>query len=324
VTVTLVTGATGAVGPSVVRALMRSGRQVRTLCRTCPGPDVLAGRTEVMVGDITSKADVERAVDGVSEIVHLAARLHANDVAAAAHDDYRRTNVEGTRNLVHAAAAARVRRLVSFSTVSVYASGTGVRAHEETPPRPATIYGQTKLSAEGPVIHAVDADGNRFGTVLRLGSVYGPRIRGNYARLVEALSAGRFVPIGSGANRRALVFEDDVAHATHLALEHPAAVGRVFNLTDNRDHTLTDIIAAICAALGRRPPQLAVPLQPTRALAAGIDRAGALCGWRLALRHAVDKYTEDLIVDARRICTELGFEPQVDLQTGWRRALGRP
>jgi nucleoside-diphosphate-sugar epimerase len=79
------------------------------------------------------------------------------------------------------------------------------------------------------VLNARSADGQPLGTVLRLGAVYGSRIKGNYERLTRALARNRFIPIGKGLNRRTLVYDKDVGRAAALAVSHPAAAGRVFN-----------------------------------------------------------------------------------------------
>jgi nucleoside-diphosphate-sugar epimerase len=91
-----------------------------------------------------------------------------------------------------------------------------------------------------------------LGTVLRLRAVYSSRIKGNYERLTHALARNRFIPIGNGLNRRTLVYDKDVSGAAVLAVSHPAAVGRVFNVTDGEFHTLNEIIEFICSALGRK------------------------------------------------------------------------
>ena len=62
----------------------------------------------------------------------------------------------------------------------------------------------------------------------------------------DLLRDTRFVPVGDGRNRRTLVYDKDVAKATVLAMEHPAAAGRIYNVTDGNFHTLNEIILAIC------------------------------------------------------------------------------
>ncbi len=162
-------------------------------------------------------------------------------------------------------------------------------------------------------------DGQPLGTVLRLGAVYSSRIKGNYERLTHALARHRFIPVGSCLNRRTLVYNRDVARAAALAVSHPSAAGRVFNVTDGGFHTLNKIIESICAALGRKPPSLSLPIGPVRFAAGIVEEMARLMGRQSPIMRAtINKYTEDVAVDSRRIQKELGFMPKYDLSTGWR------
>jgi UDP-glucose 4-epimerase len=315
----LITGATGAVGPYVVAALHDAGFRIRTLSMDSPPAGLWPEGVEARMGDITDPSAVQAAAQGVQGVIHMAALLHIVNPPPELQGKYERINVEGTATVTEAARQAGVRRLVFFSTISVYGASAGSVLTEETPPRPDSFYAHTKLKAERIVLEAKRKGGEPVGTVLRLGAVYGARIKGNYQRLLHAISRSRFLPIGRGDNRRTLVYDRDVARAALLALEHPAAVGRIFNVSDGKLHTLNDIISAICRALDRKPPRLSLPVGPVR-LAAGIaeDAAGFMGFSPPITRAAIDKYTEDVAVDSRRIQEELGFKPLYDLAAGWK------
>jgi len=215
-----------------------------------------------------------------------------------------------------------VGRVVLFSTIAVYGASDGCVLNEASPTQPDTFYAQTKLSAEQIVLDARGADGQALGTMLRLGAVYGSRIKGNYERLTHALARHRFVPIGSGLNRRTLVYDKDVGRAAALTVSHPAAAGRVFNVTDGGFHTLNEIIESICAALGRKQPRLSLPVGPTRTLVGLIEKGSRSIGLKSPITGAIiDKYTEDIAVDGILIQKELGFMPQYDLKTGWEETI---
>jgi UDP-glucose 4-epimerase len=104
-----------------------------------------------------------------------------------------------------------------------------------------------------------------------------------------------------------------------LTVSHPAAAGRVFNVTDGGFHTLNEIIESICSALGRKPPRLSLPVGPARTLVGLIEKGSHAIGLKPPITRAIiDKYTEDIAVDGSLIQKELGFVPQYDLSTGWR------
>jgi UDP-glucose 4-epimerase len=318
----LVTGATGALGPRVVEALHQAGYAVRTLSLDTPAPMLLPEPTETRLGDITDATTVRAAMAGMDVVVHMAALLHIVNPSPALRPKYERVNIGGTQVVVEAARAAGVKRLVFFSTITVYGGSRGRLVDEDTPPCPDTFYAETKLAAERIVLDARRPDGQPLGMVLRLGAVYGARIKGNYRRLVEALARGRFIPIGDGRNRRTLIYDRDVAHAAVLAASHPAAAGGCFNVTDGRYHMLRDIMAAICSALGRTPPRLALPVRPTRYAAGLVEDTMQRIGRQSPVtRAAIDKYTEDVAVSGERIRSQLGFAPQYDLTAGWRETI---
>ena len=169
------------------------------------------------------------------------------------------------------------------------------------------------------VLNATSLSGQPIGTVLRLAAVYGSRIKGNYRQLVKGLAKGRFIPIGHGKNRRTLIYDKDVALAAVFALGHPGAAGRIFNVSDGEFHTLNEIIAAICSALGKKTPCISLPTRPVRFAAGVIEDVAGLLKLRTSIRRAtIDKYTEDMAVDSRRIQQELGFVPKFNLATGWK------
>ena len=225
---------------------------------------------------------------GVDAIVHLAALLHIVNPPPELREKYERVNVGGTATVVEAAIKEGVKRVVLFSTIAVYGPSDGCVFNEMSPTHPDTFYAQNKCAAEQIVLNARVADGQPLGTVLRLGAVYGSRVKGNYERLTRALAGNLgtgnlgtrsripgnsghfprlpFIPVGNGLNRRTLGYDKDVGRAAALAVSHPAAAGRVFNVTDGEFHTLNEIIESICSALGRKPPRLSLPVGPTRTL----------------------------------------------------------
>jgi UDP-glucose 4-epimerase len=319
----LVTGATGAVGPVVVEALVAAGMGVRALVRTPPPPGLLPPPVTLVQGDITVPATLDAAVAGCDGVVHLAALLHINNPAPALAAQYEAINVFGTLNLLAAAQRYGVARFVLMSTIAVYGKGNqppdSPPLDEQSPPQPDTLYGQTKLRAEAAVLAARTAAGQPLGVVLRAAAVYGARVKGNYQRLYDGLARGRFVPIGPGANRRTLIYDRDLATAVALALTHPAAAGRIYNVTDGEYPALHQIIAAICRAQGRPQPRLRLPLGP---LAIGIALIEDLCGvaGRTAPvgRAMLVKYTEEIRVDGQRLMRELDFQPTMSLVQGWQ------
>lgn len=307
----------------MVRAAVERGLEVRAYCRNIPMPGLFPAGVDVTVGDLLDVETLRGAATGVDVIFHLAARLHVVNPTEEARPEYERVNVEGTRRLVAEARHTGVSRVVLLSTISVYGEGNGSTWTEETPPRPATPYAETKRQSEIVALEALRDDGIPLCTALRLGAVYGPRLKGNYRRLLAGLAAHRFVPIGRGENRRALIFSEDVARAALLSAGHPAAAGRVFNIADGQPHTLESIIRSMCRALGRKPPRWRVPDGTADVAAQAAERAARFLQLPVpSVKATLAKYREDLVVDVRQAKDVLGFSAEVGMDEGWMRTVG--
>jgi UDP-glucose 4-epimerase len=318
----LVTGATGAVGPRVVQILREAGYQIRTLSIDPPDPDLFPDGVEVLIGDVTDPSVVKSAVQGIKTIVHMASLLHIVNPPPTLRKEYEKVNVGGTDTVVQAALRENVERVIFFSTIAVYGNTANQIITENTPPYPDTFYAQTKLTAEKIVLQAQRTNGQPLGTVLRFGAVYGPRVKGNYRRLLLSLKQGKFIPIGDGHNRRTLIYDRDVAKAVLLTIEHPEAAGQVYNVSDGNFHTLNEIIRVMCKALDRSPPRISLPVKPVRWTISVLEVFSHLFGINVTIgRDMVDKYIEDIAVDSQRIRIQLGFEPQYGLVKGWEETI---
>jgi nucleoside-diphosphate-sugar epimerase len=318
----LVTGATGAIGPCVVKALRVAGHRIRILARDVAALGSVPVGIDVRVGDITDPASVQSAMEGSEIVVHMAALLHVVNPTLDLQEEFRRVNVSGTETLVENAVKFDVKRVILFSTIAVYGVNIGQVLTENSPTHPGSLYAKSKLEAEQLVLNAKRRDGQPLGTVLRLATVYGSRIKGNYQRLLKALSKGRFIPVGLDQNRRALIYERDVAEAAVLASGHPSAGGKIYNVSDGQIHTLREIIGAICESLERNPPHFSLPIGPVRFITGVVEDVARMIGLESPIgRTTVDKYTEDVAVSSERIQRELGFVPQYDLAAGWQEAI---
>ena len=157
-------------------------------------------------------------------------------------------------------------------------------------------------------------------------AIYSPRIKGNYPSRASGRTVARrrFIPIGDGRNRRTLIYDRDVAQAALLASQHPGAAGKIFNVSDGKFHTISEIISAMCKGLGRNPPRISLPVGPIRSAAGILEDTGRMIGLKSPISRAtIDKYTEDIAVSSQRIQTELGFKPQYDLKKGWEETVQR-
>ncbi len=306
----LVSGANGFVGRALCRTLAERGCRVRALIRRdIPGP--WHERVICELGDGGIPGDAFRDVDGV---FHLAGLAHVRDKDPARDGSYQRVNVEGTRSLLNAAIAAGVLRFVYFSSIKAVAD-PGRDCVDETWNRlPSGAYGQSKRAAERIVLAA--SSQLTHVSVLRPTLVYGPGVKGNLRRMIDAVASGRFPPLPEVHNRRSMVSVSDLGDAAWRAMTHDGANGRVYIVADGIDYSSRRLYLSICNALGREPPRWSFPLW----LLVAAARAGDLLGW--AARRpmpfsssALERLCGSACYRADRLRAELGWQPRQDFNS---------
>ena len=271
---TLVTGATGFVGSAVARALVAAGEPVRALVRPRSArglPDDLP--VEPVVGDLAEPASLVRAVAGCTALFHVAAdyRLWVPEPEAMY-----RTNVEGTRALLVAAAEAGGRRIVYTSSVATLGlRADGSPADETTPSALGDMIGHYKRSkflAERAVRELVERHGLPA-VIVNPSAPIGPRDARPTptGRMVLEAARGRMPAyVDTGLN---VVHVDDVA-AGHLRAFERGRIGERYILGGD-NLALGEILTVIARLVGRRPPRLRLPsgaLMPVALLAEALAR----------------------------------------------------
>jgi nucleoside-diphosphate-sugar epimerase len=300
----VVTGATGNVGTSVVRALAGDERVTEIVGVARRLPDWRPDRTRWVAADV-ARDDLRPHFDGAGAVIHLAWLIQPSRDA----QELARVNVGGSRRVFEAAAGAGVPRLVHASSIGVYSPGPKDRPVDESWPRdgiPTSFYSRHKASAE----RALDELEGRLRIVrLRPGLIFkreaGPEIRRLFAGpLLPArlLRPGLF-PILPLPDRLVVqcVHGEDIGEAYRLGALSPDASG-AYNIA--ADPVLDP--DALARLFGAR--RVRIPERPLRALAAAT--------WRARLQPAppgwVDLGLLVPVMDTRRAREELGWTPRRD------------
>ena len=316
----LVTGAAGFVGGHVSRVLVDAGHEVRALTRSASNTATLESLgVEMVPGDITDPPSIERAVQGCDAVFHVAA------LNALWHRDpnaFRRTNVEGTRNVLTAALASGVERVVHTSTWAVIGCpAPGTLADETTVALPrdlSGLYQQTKhlaeLEVQAFVGRGLDA------VVVNPTVIVGPGDAKPTptGRMVRDSAAGR-MPFFVTAYLN-LVDVVDVAVGHLLAWEKGKSGERY--ILGNRNMTMGGMLEVLATITGRRAPRWKLPLW----LVAAAAYADELVEGRLLRREpqvpleAVHHTRRYRAVDCSKAIRELGF-PQTPVEESLERAV---
>lgn len=299
----LVTGATGFVGQTLVTALGTQQRQVcRALRETAPGN----ATADIVVGDIDPDTDWQPALQGIDCIVHLAARTHVvNEPSTDPLAVYRQINVEATRRLAQQAAAAGVQRFVFLSSIKVNGESTGEHPFSANDaPQPQDAYGISKREAED-VLRQIGAETGMEIVILRPPLIYGPGVKGNFLRLLQAVARGTPLPLASIENRRSLVYVGNLVDAIITCMDSPAAAGKKFLVSDGEDVSTPELIRKLAVALGKSPRLLPCPPALLRCAATLLGKQAAMM-----------RLTGSLVVDSSALRRELGWQPRYSLDQG--------
>jgi UDP-glucose 4-epimerase len=279
--IVLVTGGAGFIGSHLTDALLERGLVVRVIDNFHTGcRENLNPRAQLIEADIRERAAIEPAFAGVDYVFHTAA-LPRVGLSIERPLETHLVNVVGALNVLLAARAAGVRRVIYSGSSSVYGEQPRLPLSESMTPRPLSPYALQKLMGEEYVrmFHRLYGMG---AVVLRYFSVYGPRmdLEGAYATVigafVRARREGRPLEIrGDGEQRRDFTHVRDVVRANLAAMDCALEDGSAINVGRGQARSVNQIAALVGGARVTVAPR---PGEPRDTLA-DLARSRAILGW---------------------------------------------
>jgi nucleoside-diphosphate-sugar epimerase len=318
----LVTGGGGFLGGALARRLAARGDSVRSFSRG-DYPQLRALGVEVLRGDLADPQAVESACRGMDAVFHAGAKAGVWGPL----EEYRRANVEGTRNVLAACRRHRIRTLVYTSSPSVVFGPSGLEGADESAPYPARYeahYPSTKAEAERLVLAANGPD--LATTALRPHLIWGPGDNHLGPRILARARAGALRRISGPPRLVDSTYIDNAVDAHLAALERLAPgspiSGKAYFIAQDEPLPMWDLIDRILAAVGEPPVRRSV--SPRAAYAAGWVLEWVYAGLRLPgeprmtrfLAHQLSSAHWFDLSAARR---DLGYAPKVRLDEGLRR-----
>lgn len=294
----LVTGGAGFIGSHTVEALLGRGHSVRVLDNFSTGAlanlSKVRHEIEVLFGDLQDESIVQRAVQGIDLVFHLAVAPFGAFEAPEGPPP-QALHAPETLHVLNAACKAKVKRVIYASSAKVYGNAPGPIIKETDRVLPHGAYALAKLAGE---VHCV-----RFTYLygletvrLRYSNTFGPRqcpsspYAQNLITIVKAMVANQPPVLENPASRyRDFIYIDDVVHATMLAAEASRVSGQVYNIGRGRPVNQLQIVALINEILGTQI-------------------------WPIGQDQGAGTWTKAL--DISRAESELGFCPSIDLRQG--------
>ena len=316
----LVTGGGGFLGSGIVKRLVGQGKYVRSMSRNAY-PKLDSWGVDQIQGDISDPEVVLHACQDIDLVFHTAAK----PPWWGAYEDYYRTNVVGTHNVIKACQKLNISKLIYTSSPSVVFNGKDMAGVDESVPYPTKFhspYPQTKALAEQAVVEATSLTLRTIS--LRPHLIWGPEdnhlVPGILAR------AKSLKQVGDGKNLIDAVYIDNAVDAHLLAAkaleDHPEFAGRTYFITNNEPMPLWEIVNRFLAAGGFPPVKRTIPKSVAWTVGAILEfiykmfhisaepKMTRFVAQELATAHWFD------ISAAQR---DLGYQPQVTMEQGFKR-----
>jgi NADH dehydrogenase len=291
----LIIGAAGEIGSRMARTFQDRGHAVRALVLP---DDALASRLgdaiEIYRGDVTKPETLAPAFVDVQVVYHLAAVLLCEKVEL-----FQAVNVEGTRNVAHAAEAAGVEHLIHISSASVVYPNT-------------THYSRSKRQAE----NIVNACRRAHVTVVRPTLVYDGEGGLEFKLYADFVRRYPVVPLVAGGRaRKRPVHVNDLLDGLFAMAGNPITYGKTYNLSGGESVSLRELAELMLERRGLHKPMLPIPASVCRIAArvwGGINRRPLL------MEHTLAGLTQDADLDPSAAMCDLGYRP-IGVREGLRR-----
>jgi len=313
----LVTGGTGFTGKALVKRLLENGYEVVALDyrEHLKTQEIRDWGAKVIIGSVTDKEVVEKSMEGVDIVQHLAAAFRELDVPESFYDE---VNVGGTKNVLEAAYKAGVKKFINTSTCGVHGNIDNPPADEDAPIQPADYYQKTKYKAE-PIVAEYAKKGMKT-VIIRPAAIYGPGDPERFFMLFKRVAKGKFPMFGSGKTFYHPLYIDNLTDAYMLAMEDDKGVGGTYLIADEEYVEIEDLVRRIGKAMNI---DIKIPHYPITPLVAAGHACEAICK-PLGIKppifpRRVDWYRQNRAFKIDRAKRDLGYKPRVGLDEGLRK-----
>ena len=303
----LVTGANGFVGRALCEQLKVIGHEVvPSVRRASDIPDAIILQEDDHLA-------WKNVLQGCEAIIHLAGRAHVmQEQATDPMHAYRQANVVTTLKIARQAADCGVKRFIFLSTIKVNGESTLPEQFftPEDIPNPQDPYAVSKWEAENLLKDLAKETGLEV-VIIRPPLVYGPGVKGNFAKLIQLVQKGIPLPFGAIENQRSMIalgnFLEVIIRCADT-IKYPNLAGEVFLVSDGKPLSTKALLQEIALAYGVKLRLISIPSAVIRFLLSVIGKAST-----------ADRILGELVIDDQKTKDRLDWEPVITIREQLRK-----
>ena len=226
----LITGAGGWLGSELTERLLEEGNSIRAFVLFSSNKlnelkEKYKDLLEIVEGDICNKNDIDKCLEKIDMVYHLAAKVHSLPKSKEDEEQFFKINTEATEQLFKLCLKHKVKRVIFYSSVSVYGESEKI-IDVNSPKNPVTAYAKSKLMAEEIGLRLFNEQGLPI-TIIEPVTVYGGDDVGNFEKLKKLVNKG-FVPrFGEGENKKTIIYYKDLISMTIKIAKDINMIGKV-------------------------------------------------------------------------------------------------
>ena len=313
----LVTGGTGFTGKALVKRLLDEGHQVVSLDyqEGLKTDEIRSWGADVVIGSVTDKQVVEKCMQGVEIVHHLAAAFRELNVPNSYYDE---VNVGGTKIVLESALQHKVKKFIYCSTCGVHGNIENPPGGEDAPIAPADYYQRTKYEAE-PLVKEYCKKGMPT-VIVRPAAIYGPGDPERFFMIFRRVKNGRFPMFGNGKTYYHPLYIDNLVDALVLAMAEGKGVGEAYLIADEEYVEIEDLVRRTAKAID---VEVKIPHFPVMPLVIAGHICEKICKpfgiTPPIFPRRVDWYRQNRAFKIDKAKRELGYQPKIGLDEGLKR-----
>ncbi len=311
-----ITGATGFIGSHVFDHLTENDRIKNIKCLVRNKEKWLEGKSYQKIdGDLHSIHTIEKALEDIDVIIHLAAI-----VKAPSQKEFDHANVDATEHLIRLANRSGVKKMVVMSSLSASGPSNGTPLTEEDPMKPVSMYGKSKKKMEE-MIHKV-ADPDLSITILRPPAVYGPREDQIYT-LFKMMSYGIAPMVGEGDKPElSIIYVKDLVQAINKSMMQQKPGIHTYFVSGEKTTSMKKVSDIVQTVLGKKTLPIHIKPAWIKKIAGIVETTSTFFGsYPVVNREKADEMVLEWTCDHQKAKKELDYQPQYSLEEGISRTL---